>query len=334
MYSIGAVPLAEVAPEDWDALRRRAGVTDVYYSSGFVEASAPLAGGEPVFLEGDGALFPVLLRRDPVDAVTPYGYGGPVSPDRPMPAMIGGSRLAGGFAEAYGAWCRERGVISTFAVFHPLLPVETGGFRVTALGGTVAWPLAGDLEAGMHAHHRRLVRRARGAGLVATATPSPPELGRFVAVYEETMRRAGADPFYFFPAPYWEALARDVPLVRVDVVGPEGLAASVLGMGEPPLLHYHLGGSTEAGRRAGASQLALLGLALWGREHGFETLHLGGGVGGRADSLLEFKRRFAPDGLVPSAIGKAVHDEAAYLRAAGAPAIAWDAFFPAYRAPR
>ena len=322
MYSIGAVPLAEVAPEDWDALRRQAGVTDVYYSRGFVAASAPLAGGRPVFLHGEGALFPVLLRRDPVDAVTPYGYGGPLA------------GADGGVAEAYAAWCAERGVISTFAVFHPLLPVDTRGFRVTTLGGTVAWALGEELEAGMHSHHRRQVRRARAAGLEATATPAPADLGAFVAIYEETMRRAGAAPFYFFGAPYWEALARDVALVRVDVAGPEGLAASVLGMGEPPFLHYHLGGSTEAGRRAGASQLALLGLARWGRERGFTTLHLGGGVGGRADSLLEFKRRFAPDGLVPSAIGKAVHDEAAYLRAAGAPAIDWDGFFPAYREPR
>ena len=149
------------------------------------------------------------------------------------------------------------------------------------------------------------------------------------------MRRAGAAPFYFFAAPPTGrrccATSRSCGSTSRAT---DGLAASVLGMGEPPLLHYHLGGSTDAGRRAGASQLALLGLAQWGREHGFTTLHLGGGVGGRADSLLEYKRRFAPDGLVPSAIGKAVHDEPAYLAAAGAAAVDWDAFFPAYREPR
>jgi serine/alanine adding enzyme len=322
VYSIGAV-LAEVAPEDWDALCGRAGVADVYYSRGFVAASAPLAGGSPVFLEGEGVLFPLLLRSDPVDAATPYGYGGPL-------VLEPGGDVAG----AYAAWCRRRGVLSTFAVLHPLLDLDTRGFRVSPLGGTVAWALEGDLEAGMHAHHRRQVRRARAAGLAAAATPGPSELDAFVAVYEHTMRRAGAAPFYFFGAPYWEALLRDVPLVRVDVAGEDGVAGSVLGMGRPPVLHYHLGGNTDAGRRAGASQLALLALARWGQEHGFTTLHLGGGVGGRADSLLEFKRRFAPDGLVPSAIGKAVHDEAAYLAAAGAAAVDWDGFFPAYREPR
>jgi hypothetical protein len=37
---------------------------------------------------------------------------------------------------------------------------------------------------------------------------------------------------------------------------------------------------------------------------------------------------------VPSAVGKAVHDRAAYLRLAGAREIDWDGFFPAYRVPR
>jgi hypothetical protein len=122
--------------------------------------------------------------------------------------------------------------------------------------------------------------------------------------------------------------------VRVDVRRAGELLASVLGMGEPPWLHYHLGGATDAARGTGASHLALYALAQWGREHGFATLHLGGGVGGRDDSLLEFKLRFAPGGLLPAAVGKAVHDRAAYLRLTAAEEIDWDGFFPAYREPR
>jgi serine/alanine adding enzyme len=107
----------------------------------------------------------------------------------------------------------------------------------------------------------------------------------------------------------------------------------VLGVGEPPWLHYHLGGAADAGRGTGASHLALYALARWGQAHGFDMLHLGGGVGGRADSLLEYKLRFAPAGLIGAAIGKAVHDVPAYLRLTGADAVDWDAFFPAYREP-
>jgi hypothetical protein len=331
VYSIGAVPggrLVEVAPSRWDALLAELGITDVYASRGFVTASAPLAGGEPVLLhDGAGLVFPLLVRRDPADVVTPYGYGGPLGPPRPD------------FADAYAAWCAERGIVSSFVVFHPLYrngdAAAALGFRPTALGGTIAWPLdVPDLLAAMHKHHRRIVRRALADGCEIGVARDPDDLSGFIDAYEQTMRRTDADPFYFFPPGYWEALRRDVRLIRVDVHRDGELLASVLGMGEPPWLHYHLGGSTDAARGSGASHLALFGLASWGREHGYDILHLGGGVGGRADSLLEYKRRFAPDGLVDAVIGKAVHDLPAYLALTGAEAVDWDGFFPGYRVPR
>ena len=312
--------IAEVEPGRWDALLDRIGVPDVYFSEGFVRASAALVDAEPVLLhDGGDGVFVVLLRDDPTDVVTPYGYGGPV----------------GGIARAgYEDWCARRGVVTSFVVFHPLLRTDDLGFRRVPLGGTVAWPLSGDLRAGMHRHHRRLVRRAEREGLAAAATPAPDNLDEFVTLYSDAMRRLGASPFYLFGPPYWEALLRDVPLVRVDVRdGGGALAASVLGMGRPPWLHYHLGASTADGLGTGASHLALCTLAEWGQANGYALLHLGGGVGGRADSLLEYKLRFAPDGLRPSATGRAVHDMAAYTRLTGSDRVDWEGFFPAYRAP-
>jgi hypothetical protein len=300
----------------------------LYSSRGYLEASAVLTGGEPVYLHHERVLFAALLRSDPVDVTTPYGYGGPIA--------VGEDPPLSGFAEAYADWCAARGVVSSFVLYHPLHGnadyADATGFRTTPLDGTVAWRLEGDLAAGMHRHHRRLVRRAEGFDV--RVTPRPADLEAFVAVYEATMRRARAAPFYLFGRDYWRALIEKVPLVRVDVLEGERLAASVLGMGEPPWLHYHLGGSTEEGRRAGASHLALLSLARWGAENGYTVLHLGGGVGGRRDSLYEFKLRFAPGGHVPGALGKAVHDLAAYERLTGRPGVDWDGFFPGYRVPR
>lgn len=327
--------LVEVEPARWDALLARLGVTDVYYARGYVETAALLADGAPTFLhlagrDGD-VIFPCLVRSDPADVVTPYGYGGPLGAGREPPYD--------GFGAAYAAWCARRGVVSSFVTYHPLAAnqaaAEATRFRALPLHGTVAWPLAeGDLLERMHRHHRRLVRRARAHGLELDVCVAPPELGEFVAVYEETMRRAGAAGFYFFGEEYWRRLAAAVPLVRIDVRDAGELAASVLGMGAPPWLHYHLGASTDAGRRSGASHLALLGLAEWGVEHGYEVLHLGGGVGGRDDSLFEYKLRFAPGGRVDAAVGKAVHDEARYAALTGAEHVDWAGFFPAYRAAR
>jgi len=326
-----AIPdLEELEGPAWDAALRELAVTDAYYARGFVEASAPLAGGRPLLLRHGPVVFAVVVRDDPPDVVTPYGYGGPSTRH---PARPGG---VAAFAAAYDAWCAARGIVSTFAVHHPVLATQQHsaalGWHASPLAGTVAWRLEGDLEAGMHRHHRRLVRRARASGHEAVVVPRPADLGPFVALYEASMRRNGAAAFYFFPTAYWDALLAGVQLVRVDVRDAAGeVVAGVLGMGEPPFLHYHLGGAADAARGTGASHLALLALARWGQQAGHEVLHLGGGVGGRADALLDYKLRFAPDGLVPAALGKAVHDLAAYERLSGAPGVDWDGFFPAYR---
>ena len=89
----------------------------------------------------------------------------------------------------------------------------------------------------------------RRAQCPARRGQAPRDLAEFVAVYEETMRRADAAPFYLFATDYWRALVRDVPLVRVDVRRDGELLAGVLGMGAPPFLHYHLGGTAEARRK-------------------------------------------------------------------------------------
>jgi serine/alanine adding enzyme len=338
VYTIAAPMAAELVELDrrsWDELLRRLGVTDAYYAGGYGEAAALLAEGTPAFLhlaaaDGD-VVFPCLVRADPCDVVTPYGYGGPL--------CVGGAGAAAGFRAAYGAWCAARGAVSTFVVHHPLFAnheqANALGLRLGELAGTVGWPLqAPDLEARMHGHHRRLVRRARAAGLTAAVEPAPRDLAAFAALYADAMTRMGAAPFYLFPDPYWEALRCGVRLVVVAVRDRHGgLLAAVLGMGDPPWLHYHLGAAAAAGRGTGASHLALLTLAQWGQANGYDALHLGGGVGGRADSLLDYKRRFAPSGgLLPARVGKAVHDAAAYARLTGSAAIDWDGFFPAYRA--
>jgi hypothetical protein len=146
------------------------------------------------------------------------------------------------------------------------------------------------------------------------------------------MTRLEADSFYLFGDAYWTSL-KQLPCVLVEVRGDGELAAAVLCFSSAPWLHYHLGATSDEGRRRGASHLALLGAARWGRERGYELLHLGGGLGGRRDSLYEFKWRFDPGGEREFALGKAIHDETAYRELAGAEAARLDGFFPAYRAP-
>jgi hypothetical protein len=145
-------------------------------------------------------------------------------------------------------------------------------------------------------------------------------------LYERTMAEKGATGFYYFPAEYWEALAGREWLVLFEAVSDHGVAAALLGLASKPWLHYHLGASERSG---GANNLLFLEAARWAQAEGYERFHLGGGVGGADDSLLEFKLRFDEGGLIESAVGKAIHDEGRY-RELGGQGI--DGYFPAYRA--
>ena len=301
--------MRELDADAWDALE-----LDAYYRRPYVEAAALLEPGRPFLLEHEGALFAGIEREDPRDVVTPYGYGGPT---------------ADGFWDAYEEWARERGVVTTFVRFHPLLGNQRGAsIHVEPLAPTVAWRLdpERDLRAGMHFKHRNKVTKAENAGATVAQHDG---LGEFVPLYEDTMRRLDADPFYLFEPAYWERLA-ELPLARFDASIDGEVVASALCLATPPFLHYHLSGTTDAGRSTGASTLVLLEAARWAQANGYERFHLGGGLGGRQDSLHHFKARFDPDGLVDAAVGKAIHDEARYRELGGD---GYDGYFPAYRAP-
>jgi serine/alanine adding enzyme len=318
----------EVEPAAWDGLLDELGVDDAYYRRAYVESACVLEPGEPLLLEHEGTVFAAILREvgtvrrrgtvpSHFDLATPYGYGGPA----------GGDTAA--FWPAYEAWAGERGVVTTFVRFHPLYANQRGApIHVEALTPTIGWRLGGDLLAGMHGKHRNGLRKAQATGLEVVAETG---LGGFLQVYEETMRRARAAAFYLFPPAYWQALERlGGGLARFDALAQGDLVASALCLASPPWLHYHLGATSEAGRKLGATTLVLYQAAMWAREQGYQRFHLGGGVGGRRDSLHEFKRRFDPEGECEVAIGKVVHDAAAYRALGGDPADL-SGFFPAYR---
>ncbi len=336
-----AMALTELAADAWDGLLEELGWDDAYLSRAYVESAALLEAGRPAFLhlgsEGGDVAFACLVRPIPgadglADATTPYGFGGPVA--------VGDDPPVAAFWELYEAWASENAVVSTFIRFHPLVANQAyapPGAAVERLADAATWRLDGDGElfADMHRSHRNKCRKARGAGIDVRLETAPRELDDFVALHEDTMRRRGASAFYFFPAEYWEALAAGFGdrLVRLDARLDGELVASELCLAGRRWLHYHMGVTSEAGRSLGAANVLVYEAARWGREAGLEELNLGSGLGGREDSLWEFKQRFSPHPGREFWIAKLVHDEAAYVRLAGE-AARGDGFFPAYREPQ
>jgi hypothetical protein len=165
---------------------------------------------------------------------------------------------------------------------------------------------------------------------------APDALERFREIYDGTMERVGAGEFYLFPPEHYRGLA--------DGLGDRlGVALTLLD-GEPVggalflvdgrFAHYHLSGTTDAGREVKAGTLLVHGGAEWARERGAELLHLGGGTSGE-DSLFAFKKSFGGE-TYTYAFATFVADlrryEALVARRAEEPEPPRSGFFPAYRA--
>jgi hypothetical protein len=162
-------------------------------------------------------------------------------------------------------------------------------------------------------------------------------LGRFRAVYDDTMKRLGAGEFYLFPPAYYRALADGladrlgvaVALHEGDVVG------AAMFLADRRFAHYHLSGTTDAGRELKAGTLLVHAGLDWAAERGCQLLHLGGGAAGGADSLYAFKQSFGGATYtysVASLIADRERYDALVVRRAEEPEPPKPGSFPAYRA--
>ena len=307
------------------------------------DAGAAAAGAEffrsPEFLAAEGAthtlrieagdevlLAPLIVRGIEAaagaggaplrDAVSPYGYPGLVPP-RP-----------GGGLDVDAIDFSGTGLVSVF-LRHTLAPPPLAG----ATERNVVQIADPDLPPKSRPSDRRQVRRNLENGYELKLVPGPEtgaaERAGFLDLYEQTMRRTGAAPHYFFGAAYFDRILAAEGTWLALATAPEGdLAAASIAAVSDGYLHYYLSGSADERLREAPMKNVVTLLVEHSRALGL-PLNLGGGLR-RGDALEEFKRGFANRELAWHT-SEIVCDRAAYERlSAGREA---GGFFPAYRSP-
>lgn len=333
----------------WSAVLERVD-HDVYHLPGYAVLAARQEGAYPTALlveDGPAALLvPLLVRPLPAalgappawrDAVSPYGYASPLAVGAPGPERR--ARLFARFVEE-GA---RAGLVTAFLRLHPLLPddgVPPDAPRV-AHGQTVHADLRqrwAELERQVRSGHRYDARRLARDGYRARFDAWE-DLPAFVEMYGATMARVRAAAAYRFTGAYFQglrpALGEHVHLGTV--LSPEGRpAAGALFLEMHGRVQYHLSATADAHVPRAPTKLLLLEALRWAQARGHHTLHLGGGVGGAADSLFQFKAGFAPGraryATVPLVLDAArARELEERWRALGAPDV--PGYFPRYRQP-
>ena len=293
--------LLDVDAPDWEAVLRAAR-HDFYHLPAYVALCAGQDGGQPraLFVADDGRnmLLPLVIRGisgGGFDATSPYGYPGPVGIGTDDPAFLRVALVAGIQV------LREAGIVSAFVRLHPLLnPLPPKGIgTLVGHGETVSIDLTlatEELWAQTRLNHRRDITRAVRLGYVARMDEQWRHLEAFKQLYRATMARRSADPFYFFKDAYFDGL-RDAlgESLHLCVVEKDGaIAAAGLYVETNGIVQYHLSGTGDAFRAVQPTKLMMHFVRSWAKDRGNQVLHLGGGVGGHSDSLLQFKVGFSP----------------------------------------
>ncbi len=307
---------------------------------------------------GDEELFiPYLLRRceglfsdsmdgDTVyDVVSPYGYPGLLLSD----AARASPDFARQAMHRLGDTLRDMGVCSAFFRLHPLL--STGfselfpnGF-FTPGGETVAMDLTlddGELWKGIREGHQWTIKKCQKLGFVPRMVSLRDYVECVTEIYWETMDRVQAKDSYYFGREYFAKLGEMPGQVHCWVVESEGQPAAACVFFEcGGIVQAHLGGTRSEFLKKSPFHLLLYCAAGWAKSRGNRYLHLGGGVGGSNDPLLQFKRGFSQL-LFPFSTLRLITDERKYrelttrrARAADVSLVEFSGreYFPAYRAP-
>ena len=335
---------------EWDRIVRTFENRDVYYLSGYVRAFQIHGDGEPLLfyyedadLKGINVVMKRDIAKDPhfagkipaetyYDFATPYGYGG---------WLMQGSGDRSALFAAYEAWCREHSIISEFVRFHPVLEnaaFSEGGYEVIALGETVALDLSSPevIWANITSKNRNVIRKAQKNGVTIHRGSSPELYETFREIYNATMDKDNADPYYYFGAEFYDSILKDLPdeaqIFYAQLEDGTVIAASIM-LAENGRLNYHLSGSRRDYQHLAPTNLLLYEAAVWGSENGCRTFHLGGGVGSGEDSLFKFKRAFYRGELCRFRIGKKILNAELYGRLKEMRTDTGRAgFFPEYRA--
>lgn len=149
------------------------------------------------------------------------------------------------------------------------------------------------------------------------------------------MDRNGADEFYYFKDDYFDRLMNLLGehVLLIEVLYEGQVIGAGLNFVYNNLAHTHLSGTLSEFNRLAPASILYYALVLWGKEHGIDLIHGGGGrTNSPEDNLYLFKKQFGTQTDFQFHIGRKVWNESIYKELCGKAGVQGETdFFPAYR---
>jgi len=331
------------AKAEWDAYVKRAHNYEVYHTWYYHSLNME---GEPILFiyekEDLFIAFPLIKRNiagsSQYDMTSVYGYAGPISnvDFKDIPQLTIES-----FKEEFGHFLKSEQCICVFSRLYPFLNQHyllenIGG--VIPNGSTIYMDLSLSIEEQRSRYDKRLkrqIKKLRETGYTIKNAAGHSEIAAFTEMYHKNMDRLGASKSYYFDEKYFAGLLNTREFENELVLiydGTEMICGALILISEN-VVRNHLSATSEKYLKVSPSKLLTDEISLIGRRLGKKIFHLGGGVGGKEDSLFKFKSHFS-NLRINDWIWCYVSDQESYnalLHQKGVGLTQQSTFFPAYR---
>lgn len=282
----------------WQEILNQFEYRDFYHSFNYVYLESLRVNGAPKLIVVDtpsGLVGLIMIfRKIPgenkyFDATAVYGYNGVLTS-----SALSSADFNTGIAQIKKALA-ERGCVSFFnreSNFTRYRLPES-----TETGKVLAVDLIQDpdvYEKSLAEGHRQEIKALRKLNYTVVKSTDLKAIQDFQEVYEQTMIRRGAKINYFFSVKYLESVLKihsSAPALRA--VYHEGkMIAGAIFITQGDHIYYMFSGSILGVSRYPAMKLILDQVIRENLNNGKKLLHLGGGLGGKQDSLYKFKFGF------------------------------------------
>lgn len=260
-----------------------------------------------VYKEGDDFVAFPLVKREITgtgfyDLGCVYGFSGPVA-SRHIASLD--DSFIENFKTAFLDYLKEENYVSVFSALHPFfnqapLLDKFGGLQQN--GVTVVIDLSQSIEeqrAKYCSSTLKHIKKAMQHGFLVREEKGPDALAVFKNIYFENMKRVEAKEHYLFDDEYFAGMADDsCGCTRIFIAydGAVPIAASMV-MFTNGIVQAHLIGTRSEYLPFSPSKFMADSISQTAREQGMRYFNLGGGLGFKNDSLLNWKLSFTHNTL-------------------------------------
>ncbi|WP_035052412.1 GNAT family N-acetyltransferase [Carnobacterium pleistocenium] len=241
------------------------------------------------------------------DIVTPYGYGGPV-----IQETSDEKKLLEGYFKAFSNYCQKNDIITEFIRFDLFENTQVRDYfygDVTLVGKNIVRDLNLPTTKDIRKNILRNAESARKSGIKIILDETGEYIDDFLEVYYSTMKRTGAEDYYYFDKAFFEQIhdtMKDQFIYLHAVLDGKVISTALVLLGKERSFGF-LAGTIGDYYSYHPEALVELTTIQWLKDKGLTKYIIGGGHKGE-DGIYLHKKGYARNGDHLFYVGKKIHD--------------------------